>query len=125
MKLTIVSGSQRANSQSLNVARFLKQHGLQEFDQVEILDLHELNLPFWNEGVWQGSQEWDVWTPIAQKLKESDAFVFITPEWHGMKSWKRKSVHSAICLTLRYRRLWCGQSLEYSSKSIQSGRAHV
>lgn len=80
MKLTIVSGSQRANSQSLNVARFLKQHGLQEFDQVEILDLHELNLPFWNEGVWQGIQEWDVWTPIAQKLQESDAFVFITPE---------------------------------------------
>ncbi|MDW1822989.1 NAD(P)H-dependent oxidoreductase [Vibrio sp. Vb1018] len=84
MKLTIVSGSQRANSQSLNVARFLKQHGLQEFDQVEILDLHELNLPFWNEGVWQGIQEWDVWTPIAQKLQESNAFVFITPEWHGM-----------------------------------------
>ncbi|MEL7291167.1 MAG: NAD(P)H-dependent oxidoreductase [Pseudomonadota bacterium] len=84
MKLTIISGSQRAHSQSLNVARFLQQQSLKEFDQVEVLDLYELNLPFWNEGVWQGSEEWDVWTPIAQTLKQSDAFVFITPEWHGM-----------------------------------------
>jgi hypothetical protein len=84
MKITIVSGSQRANSQSLNVAKYLQTLAKQHFTKSTVLDLHALNLPLWNEGVWQGTEEWDQWTPIANTLKESDAFIFITPEWHGM-----------------------------------------
>ncbi|ENM5750883.1 NAD(P)H-dependent oxidoreductase [Vibrio mimicus] len=84
MKLTLVSGSQRAHSQSLNVANYLKSLAEEHFDQIEILDLHELDLPFWNEGVWQNREQWQPWRNVAQGLKQSDAFVFITPEWHGM-----------------------------------------
>ena len=84
MNITIVSGSQRANSQSLNVANYLQTLATTHFNQSTILDLHQLELPFWNEGVWQGSDEWDHWAPIAETLKQSDAFIFITPEWHGM-----------------------------------------
>ncbi|ENM5794526.1 NADPH-dependent FMN reductase [Vibrio mimicus] len=84
MKLTLVSGSQRARSQSLNVANYLKSLAEAHFDQIEILDLHELDLPFWNEGVWQNREQWQPWRNVAQGLKQSDAFVFITPEWHGM-----------------------------------------
>ncbi|EJN6827934.1 NADPH-dependent FMN reductase [Vibrio cidicii] len=84
MNITIVSGSQRANSQSANVAHYLQTLAQKHFNQVNVLDLHQLNLPFWNEGVWQGSEEWQVWSPIAQMLMQSDAFIFITPEWHGM-----------------------------------------
>lgn len=84
MKITIVSGSQRSNSQSLSVAHYLTSLCSTSFDTVNILDLHELNLPFWNEGVWQNTEEWQQWTPIANLLKQSDAVVLITPEWHGM-----------------------------------------
>ncbi|PAR33713.1 NADPH-dependent oxidoreductase, partial [Vibrio metoecus] len=84
MKLTIVSGSQRAHSQSLNVANYLKSLAETHFEQIDILDLHALDLPFWNEGVWQNSEQWQPWRNVAQGLKQSDAFVFITPEWHGM-----------------------------------------
>lgn len=84
MKLTIISGSQRAQSQSFNVAKYLKHIAAPHFDQTQILDLHELNLPLWNEGVWNGSEEWSPWKVVASTLKASDAFVFITPEWHGM-----------------------------------------
>ncbi|NVC95312.1 NAD(P)H-dependent oxidoreductase [Vibrio natriegens] len=84
MKITIVSGSQRANSQSLSVARYLKSLSLEHFDTADILDLHQLNLPFWNEGVWQQTEEWQQWTPISEILKHSDAVILITPEWHGM-----------------------------------------
>jgi NAD(P)H-dependent FMN reductase len=84
MNITIVSGSQRENSQSLNVANYLKNLSTSHFDTVTVLDLHQLNLPFWNEGVWQGSEEWEQWKPVAEILKQSDAFIFITPEWHGM-----------------------------------------
>ncbi|WMN89258.1 NAD(P)H-dependent oxidoreductase [Vibrio parahaemolyticus] len=84
MKITIVSGSQRANSQSLQVARYLKSLSLDHFDTADILDLHQLNLPFWNEGVWQQTEEWQQWAPIYETLKHSDAVILITPEWHGM-----------------------------------------
>lgn len=84
MNITIVSGSQRAHSQSLSVANYLQTLAESYFDEISVLDLHQLNLPLWNEGVWQGSEEWDQWKPVAQVLKQSDAFIFITPEWHGM-----------------------------------------
>ncbi|MBR9786735.1 MAG: NAD(P)H-dependent oxidoreductase [Vibrionaceae bacterium] len=84
MKITIVSGSQRANSQSLSVAHYLKLLSSEHFDTANILDLHQLNLPFWNEGVWQQTEEWQQWTPISEMLKQSDAVILITPEWHGM-----------------------------------------
>lgn len=84
MNITIVAGSQRANSQSVNVAHYLKSLALAHFDRTDVLDLHQLELPLWNEGVWQGSEEWQQWTPIAETLKQSDAVILITPEWHGM-----------------------------------------
>lgn len=43
-----------------------------------------MDLPLWNEGVWQDSEEWQQWKPVAEILQRSDAFIFITPEWHGM-----------------------------------------
>lgn len=84
MKLTIISGSQRSQSQSLNVAKALKQLAHSQFDDITILDLHQLNLPFWNEGVWNGTEEWQQWASIAEQLSQADAFIFISPEWHGM-----------------------------------------
>jgi len=84
MKITIISGSQRANSQSLNVAKYLQSLAGSHFSESTVYDLHHLNLPFLNEGVRQGGDEWAQWPEIATTLKESDAFIFITPEWHGM-----------------------------------------
>ncbi|GMQ49142.1 NADPH-dependent FMN reductase [Vibrio sp. 10N] len=84
MKLTIVAGSQRKNSQSVNVAHYLSSLASDHFEQIHVLDLHQLDLPLWNEGVWQGSEEWAPWQAIKQQLEQSDAFIFTTPEWHGM-----------------------------------------
>ena len=84
MKSTIVSGSQRANSQSLVVGQYLQKLANSHFSETEVIDLHSINLPLWNEGVWQGSAEWEQWKPVAKKLKQSDAYIFISPEWNGM-----------------------------------------
>ncbi|WP_409525758.1 NADPH-dependent FMN reductase [Nitrincola sp. MINF-07-Sa-05] len=84
MNLIVIAGSQRAQSQSLNVARYIDRIAGVDFEQTQILDLHELNLPLWNEGVWNNTEEWAPWRSIAEKLRSADAFVFITPEWHGM-----------------------------------------
>jgi hypothetical protein len=41
-------------------------------------------LPLWDEGVWDGEQEWqEILTPLREQLSSCDALVVITPEWHG------------------------------------------
>ena len=84
MKIAIISGSQRANSKSLQVANILANLAAEHFDKQLVLDLHQLDLPFWNEGVWEGLSDWDGWKQVATDLNDADAFIFITPEWHGM-----------------------------------------
>ena len=85
MKLTLVSGSHRQNSQSLKVTKYLeKQAWASGFETTKIIDLAQENLPLWNEGVWQNTPEWQkAWGPLAKELQESDAIAIITPEWSG------------------------------------------
>ncbi len=49
MNIPVVSGSQRANSQSLNVANYVQTLANPYFNKVDVLDLHQLALPMWNE----------------------------------------------------------------------------
>lgn len=85
MKITIISGSHRENSQSLKIARYIQgvlDRGL--CDESAIVDLSGNPLPLWDQGVWDGDPKWDeLLTPIKQELADSDGFVVISPEWHG------------------------------------------
>lgn len=85
MKITIISGSHRANSQSLKVARYietiLRKDG---WDEVDILSLADNPLPLWDQGVWDGDEKWTgLLTPLREDLQSSEAFIVVTPEWHG------------------------------------------
>ena len=85
MKITIISGSHRDNSQSAKVAKHIRktlENGICE--ETWLLDLANNPLPLWDEGVWNSEQKWiDLLTPIREQLASSDAFVVIAPEWHG------------------------------------------
>ena len=85
MKITIISGSHRENSQSTKVAKYIQktlENGI--CDETWLFDLAGNPLPLWDMGVWEGEQKWlDVLTPIREQLASSDAFVVISPEWHG------------------------------------------
>ena len=87
MKITIVSGSHRRDSQSAKVGRFL-EHTLKEQalgEQTWLLDLADFPLPLWDEGIWAGDPAWrERLAPISEQLAASDGFVIISPEWHGM-----------------------------------------
>jgi NAD(P)H-dependent FMN reductase len=87
MKIGIISGSHRPPSQSGKVARYietaLQQQGL--CDETWLYDLGGNPLPLWDEGVWEGSAQWqEILTPLSDELKSCDAFVIVSPEWHGM-----------------------------------------
>lgn len=85
MKIAIISGSHRYNSQSMKVAGHIKktlEAGI--CDRAWIYSLEGNPLPLWDEGVWDGEQKWlDLLNPIREQLSDCDALVVITPEWHG------------------------------------------
>jgi len=87
MKIAIINGSHRPNSQSAKVAGFMADllitKGLA--DLVYRFDLSGNPLPLWDEGIWQGDPAWQArLQPISGELASSDGFVIISPEWHGM-----------------------------------------
>lgn len=85
MKIAIISGSHRHNSQSMKVARHIEttlKDGI--CDETWLYSLEGNPLPLWDEGVWDGEQQWlDLLNPLREQLSSCDALVVITPEWHG------------------------------------------
>ena len=85
MKIAIISGSHRHNSQSMKVARHIEttlKDGI--CDETWLYSLEGNPLPLWDEGVWDGEQQWlDLLNPLREQLGSCDALVVITPEWHG------------------------------------------
>ena len=84
MKIAIISGSHRENSQSLKVARHIEMNSADICAETWLYSLSGNPLPLWDEGVWEGEQKWlELLNPIREQLSSCDAFVIITPEWHG------------------------------------------
>ena len=85
MKISVINGSHRENSQSLKVAKYIQtllDGGISEHSW--LFSLRGNPLPLWDEGVWDGEPKWKtLLTPIKEQLASSDAFVVISPEWHG------------------------------------------
>lgn len=94
MKITIISGSHRKDSQSLKVAKYVEKRlfELSLCKEVYLLDLANYDIPFWDEGVWQGEEKWkQIWQPIENELNNSEGFIVISPEWSGMVPAKLKN----------------------------------
>jgi NAD(P)H-dependent FMN reductase len=85
MKIAIISGSQRNNSQSLKVSTYINKTINTELgDETWLYSLENNPLPLWDEGVWNNEQKWlDILTPMREQLMSCDALVIVTPEWHG------------------------------------------
>jgi NAD(P)H-dependent FMN reductase len=87
MKIGIISGSHRPPSQSGKVARYIEKALLAQgiCDSVWLYDLAGNPLPLWDEGIWNGDAQWQATlAPLSAELKSCDAFVIVSPEWHGM-----------------------------------------
>ena len=90
MSLVIISSSQRKNSNSMRTARYLeaKVQEKELFEEVLVMDLAEINLPFWDDCMWaKGTNPLkEQWAPIKAELDKAQGFIFVTPEWSGMAS---------------------------------------
>ena len=86
MKISIIAGSHRRESESLRVAQYIQGVlGGIGIDHTYVLSLSDNPLPLWDEGAWGDDKKWAaLWTPIAAELRSSDGFVIVSPEWSGM-----------------------------------------
>lgn len=88
MKIVIVSGSSRQNSQSHKISLWveakLKALGAETF----VVALHEIDLPIHEnldvDSLDEAPGALKAWKPIRNHLQEADGFVFVAPEWDGM-----------------------------------------
>lgn len=86
MKIAIVSGSHRQNSESDRVSKYLEARA----DSVAgastyLFSLGGNPLPLWDEETRTGGEKWrEVWGPVSAELHSSDGFVIVSPEWSGM-----------------------------------------
>ena len=85
MKISIISGSNRKNSQSIKISKIYFEK-LNHLDaSVNLISLEKERLPFWEddfEGYIPSHKE--AFKNISIKLHDSDGFVFVVPEWGGM-----------------------------------------
>ena len=87
MKIGIICGSHRQDSQSEKVARYVERALIDQghCDATWLYLLANNPLPLWDEGIWEGDARWQAqMAPISEELKTCDGFVVIAPEWHGM-----------------------------------------
>ncbi len=83
MRAFILSGSHRAEAQTLKVARYIQGRlaatpGTENF----LYSLSGNPLPLWDEA--SGGAPDELWDPISRELQAADALVVVTPEWGGM-----------------------------------------
>jgi NAD(P)H-dependent FMN reductase len=87
MRIVVVSGSHRQNSQSEKVSRFCMDLAKAQGLEVDLINLAGNPFPFWDESIWAvGVEKWSggVFKEASEKLKSASAAIFVTPEWSGM-----------------------------------------
>ena len=89
MKAAVIVGSQRANSESGKVAKYI-MHRCQALTGHKpfLLDLGKTPLELWDEASRNGG---GLWPEASKKISDSDALVIITPEW--LQSAPRRVAH--------------------------------
>lgn len=86
MNISIISGSHRNPSQSEKIGRYIETLFQNNYSEVEpfLYTLADNPLPLWDQSVWESDEKWvERLAPLKKQFSNSDAFVIITPEWHG------------------------------------------
>jgi hypothetical protein len=82
MQVTIISGSQRKDSNSWKTAELIAQQVAQQqrFKASHLIDLSRAPLPLFNPAEPRAGR----WEELSRTLQQSSALIVVCPEWHGM-----------------------------------------
>ncbi|TGL16096.1 NADPH-dependent FMN reductase [Leptospira meyeri] len=87
MKICLVVGSHRKNSQSLKVGKFLAKSLETKGIDTLLFDLGVNPLPLWEPAMWEKESDLKkFWLDYSAGFGSADAYVFLSPEYAGMAS---------------------------------------
>lgn len=86
MKIGIISGSHRKESESERVSKYIEALLASQYKfETYLLPLKQEKIPQWDDDIWKDADRWKkIWNPISDELKTCDAFVVVSAEWSGM-----------------------------------------
>lgn len=87
MKIAVISGSHRENSQSLKVSKYCIELLRASGATAELISLSNNPFPFWDQSIWsEGPDKWQggVFKKTFETLQGADGVVIVSPEWSGM-----------------------------------------
>lgn len=88
MKIAIISGSSRANSQSHKIALWAEQTLQRISAEPVLIDLHQSVLPLDVDldvdDIAKEPRAAKAWQPIADGMQGAEGFLIVSPEWNGM-----------------------------------------
>ncbi len=83
MKVVILVGTVRAGRQSQKAALYLQKEFIKRNIETKLIDLLEYSLPIMEERLTRNANPPEAAKKIGEQLKNADAIVLITPEYHG------------------------------------------
>lgn len=86
MNFEIISGSHRADSQSLRISHYLSSR-LKEISQnnnCNVIELLPETLPLWSPNVFKDKAQSESVTQVMARIQSADALIVVAPEWGGM-----------------------------------------
>jgi azobenzene reductase len=83
MKIAILLGSVRAGRQTHKIAYYVENKLVERGHEVLMLDLGEQPVPLMNERYGRAELQPMEVTELAEKFKQADAIILVSPEYHG------------------------------------------
>lgn len=84
-KIQLIIGSTREGRIATSVAEWIESQAIKNEDiELEVVDLKEVNLPFFNDATppAYGPTSTDAGKAWSAKIREADGFIFLTPEYN-------------------------------------------
>lgn len=103
MKIVLISGSSRADSQSLKITQWLEKQLKKQDIATEVVDLQKYALPLVHEDIWQDVAENKAAVALRAEFDLADGFVIVSPEWHGMAAPALKNMFVYVNKTMAHK----------------------
>ena len=83
MEVIVVSGSNRKNSQSERISKIIQEVSTEKLNIIpKLYSLYTNDLPLWDEEGYGENDKKII--NLKKEFTQSNAFIFVVPEWHGM-----------------------------------------
>lgn len=83
MKIAILLGSVRTGRQTHKIAYYVERRLAERGHEVLMMDLGTDPVPLMDERYGRADQQHDQVVSLAEKFKQSDAIILVSPEYHG------------------------------------------